>query len=730
MNEDLSHRILEDRQFMVVRLDRAGNITYVNPYFLKLTGYAETEVLNKNWFGDLRSGGMHDGLKESFKKTMEEGTALSDYESGALSQLDDHLLVHWSGVIERDAFGKATGIIAIGEDITEYHQAIKALQNERSQMNVVLSSLNTGLALINRGLTVEWVNETMMRVLSSGNPIGRKCYSSIGRHSGPCEDCPALLTFKDAQIHERDLLNPVNGRWYHVVAQPVKDTHCVAKILESVTDITEQKLAGESLRESEEKFRGFFTCTPDYCYIISPEGVILDTNDAALDVTGYRKEELIGRTFTTLYSAESLPKVKQLFESQRWREKGELRGEELVITDRKGRRRIVLLSAGAVRDGEGKIVHSTSIQTDITELKRIEEVRIGLMKELEAIKNRLEEENIYLRKEIRGEQGFSDIIGKSNGLLYVLMRVKEVAATDSTVLIEGETGVGKERVARAIHNMSGRGGKPFITVNCAALPQALVESELFGHEPGAFTGAQRLRKGRFELADGGTIFLDEVGEMPSEIQVKLLRVLQNQEFERVGGTHTIKVNVRVITATNHVLLNEVAAGRFRPDLFYRLNVYPITVPPLRKRREDISLLMEFFVREISTRMGKKIDRVAPGVLEQLKAYDWPGNVRELMNVVERAVIITRDAILRLPQGALGGTAPPAPDVRQSGPNCFTSLKDHERQYIVRALEETGWRVSGSKGAAKLLGVNPSTLESKIKKLGIRKSASTPDAHRQ
>ncbi len=724
MDQNLSHRILEDRQFMVVRLDPAGNITYVNSCFLKLTGYAETEVLNKNWFGDIQSGDAHEGLKEAFRKTMEEGTTLSDYENTAISKLDDHLLVHWSGVIERDTSGKATGIIAIGEDITEYNQAIKALQNERSQMNVVLSSLNTGLALMNRGMTVEWMNETMMRVLSSGDPIGRKCYSIAGRHSGPCEDCPALLTFEDGQIHARDLLNPVNGCWYRAVAQPVKDTtHYVTKVLESVTDITEQKLAGESLRKSEEKFRGFFTCTPDYCYIISPEGVILDTNDAALDITGYRREELVGRAFTTLYSAESVPKVKQLFESQRWREKGELRGEELVITDRKGGRRIVLLSAGAVRDGEGRIVHSTLIQTDITELKRTEEARIGLMRELEAIKNRLEEENIYLRKEIRGEEGFSDIIGKSNGLLYVLMRVKEVVPTDSTVLIEGETGVGKERVARAIHNISGRWGKPFVTVNCAALPQVLAESELFGHEPGAFTGAQRLRKGRFELADGGTIFLDEVGEMPPEIQVKLLRVLQNQEFERVGGTHTLKVNVRVITATNHVLLDEVVAGRFRPDLFYRLNVYPITVPPLRKRREDIPLLVEFFVREISTRMGKKIDRIVPGVLERFKAYDWPGNIRELMNVVERAVIISRDAILRLPRGALEGTAAP-------GPDCFTSLQDNERQYIVRALEVTGWRVSGSKGAAKLLRVNPSTLESKIKKLGIRKDASTLDAHRK
>ncbi|MEN6438579.1 MAG: sigma 54-interacting transcriptional regulator, partial [Syntrophobacter sp.] len=247
---------------------------------------------------------------------------------------------------------------------------------------------------------------------------------------------------------------------------------------------------------------------------------------------------------------------------------------------------------------------------------------------------------------------------------------------------------------------------------------------------GAFTGAQRLRKGRFELADGGTIFLDEVGEMSPEIQVKLLRVLQNREFERVGGTHTLKVDVRVITATNHVLLDEVAAGHFRPDLFYRLNVYPITVPPLRKRRDDIPLLVEFFVREISTRMGKKIDRIAPGVLEQFKAYDWPGNVRELMNVVERAIIVSQDAILRLPQGALGNTVPSALDVPQSGSDCFTSLEDHERQYILRALETTGWRVSGSKGAARVLGVNPSTLESKIKKLGIKKDASTHDPHRK
>ena len=286
---------------------------------------------------------------------------------------------------------------------------------------------------------------------------------------------------------------------------------------------------------------------------------------------------------------------------------------------------------------------------DITERKRAEQDLNAALVEIRGLKERLEEENIYLREEISEVKGFDEIVGKSDVLKYVLTRVEQVAKTDATVLLQGETGVGKELIARAIHEKSSRSNGPYVKVNCATLPEALVESELFGHEKGAFTGADRQRKGRFELADGGTILLDEVGELPLGTQAKLLRVLQEGEFERVGGSTTIKVNVRVIAATNRKLHDEVSAGRFRQDLFYRLNVYPITIPPLRQRREDIPLLVSHYARQIGERLGKSISEVPAQVMREFTEYNWPGNIRELQNVIERAVIVSSDGVLRLPE---------------------------------------------------------------------------------
>ncbi len=270
------------------------------------------------------------------------------------------------------------------------------------------------------------------------------------------------------------------------------------------------------------------------------------------------------------------------------------------------------------------------------------------MRELKKLKVRFEEENIYLKSEIAEDLGFSEIIGKSNAILYVLGRIKQVAETDAIVLVQGETGTGKELVSRAIHQTSLRSDKPFVKVSCAALPANLVESELFGHEKGAFTGAIQMRKGRFEVADKGTLFLDEISELPAGTQAKLLRVVQEGQFEWVGNSRTITVDVRIIAATNRDLEKDVAAGRFRADLYYRLNVYPITVPPLRNRRGDIPLLVAFFVPRISSDLGKHVNQIPPSVLEALLKYDWPGNVRELRNVLERTIITTPDQVLRLP----------------------------------------------------------------------------------
>jgi PAS domain S-box-containing protein len=327
----------------------------------------------------------------------------------------------------------------------------------------------------------------------------------------------------------------------------------------------------------------------------------------------------------------------------------------------------------------------------------------------------------YLREELLAVEGYGDIIGKSDAMRRALQDVQQVAETDSTVLILGETGVGKELFARAIHAGSKRRDKPLIKVNCAAIPATLIESEFFGHEKGAFTGATGKRDGRFALADGGTIFLDEIGDLPFDLQSKLLRVLQEGEFEPVGSSRTHKVNVRVIAATNRNLLQDVRDGKFREDLYYRLNVFPIEVPPLRERGDDVLLLAAAFVKKFSAQIGRPIESFTENCARRLRAYDWPGNVRELENVIERAVITARDGRLNLDR-ALPEDAIVAPPASATAVLSAKELRQLERQNIARALESCEWRVAGKDGAAQLLGMSPSTLTSRIKALGIKREA--------
>jgi transcriptional regulator with GAF, ATPase, and Fis domain len=330
------------------------------------------------------------------------------------------------------------------------------------------------------------------------------------------------------------------------------------------------------------------------------------------------------------------------------------------------------------------------------------------MAENERLRERLQAESDYLKAEIKVTQAHGEVIGRSRAIRQVLSQVEQVAPTDSSVLIRGETGTGKELIAQAIHRLSPRQAHLMVKVNCAALPSALVESELFGREKGAFTGALTRQIGRFEVADGSTIFLDEIGELSLDVQAKLLRVLQEGQFERLGSPNTIKVNVRVIAATNRDLAEDLRAGRFRKDLFYRLNVFPIRVPPLRERAEDIPMLVWAFLKELSSRMGKKISQVPRQTMEALQSHPWPGNVRELRNVIEHGAIVTSGDTLRVPMllDADAGV-PPA-----------ETLASSEQEHILKALEKTGWRIKGPRGAATMLGVNPSTLYSRMQKLGI------------
>jgi formate hydrogenlyase transcriptional activator len=354
------------------------------------------------------------------------------------------------------------------------------------------------------------------------------------------------------------------------------------------------------------------------------------------------------------------------------------------------------------------------VSVDITERKKMESTLKAQLEEIERLKLQLENENIILREELRREQGFEKIIGSSDALNYVLFRVGQVAPTDATVLILGETGTGKGMVANAIHDLSRRNDRPMITVNCAALPANLIESELFGREKGAFTGAHARQAGRFEAADGGTIFLDEIGELPLELQSKLLRVLQDGEFERLGSAKTVRVDVRVIASTSRDLREEVREGLFREDLFYRLNVFPVSLPPLRKRTDDIPELVRFFVDKYARRFDRRIETIPKSAMKTLEVYPWPGNVRELEHVIERAVITTSGPVLQL-----ADHLEPLRDTRDAE----SSLKDlaaMEREHILRVLQETGWKIEGRKGAAAILNLHPSTLRFRIKKLGIRR----------
>jgi formate hydrogenlyase transcriptional activator len=332
-------------------------------------------------------------------------------------------------------------------------------------------------------------------------------------------------------------------------------------------------------------------------------------------------------------------------------------------------------------------------------------------REINELKEKLEKENVYLRDEIRTETNFEEIVGESAGLKRVLQELEIVAPTDSTVLILGETGTGKELIARALHQLSTRSDRAFVKINCAAIPTGLLESELFGHEKGAFTGAISQKVGRFELAHRGTIFLDEIGEVPLELQSKLLRVLQEQEFERLGGTRTIRVDIRLVAATNRDLTHMMEAGLFRSDLYYRLHVFPITVPPLRERQEDIPVLVRYFAQRYATRMKKPIETIPTKTMDHLAHYHWPGNIRELENLIERAVILSQGSELSVPLTELKTAIPTQRQL-------LATLEGAERDHILHALRDTKWVIGGSSGTAARLGMKRTTLISKMKKLGI------------
>lgn len=497
-------------------------------------------------------------------------------------------------------------------------------------------------------------------------------------------------------------------RWFQVRGLPVRNAEgAITAWYLLLTDIDARKRAEEEVKKSEGKLRQVVDAIPALAWCNLPDGSNEFLNQRWHDFTGLSPEESNGWGWQVAFHPEDLPQLMKKWEEMLASgESGEI---EARLRRHDGAYRWFLIRAEPLRNEVGEIVRWYGTSTDIEDRRRTEA-------ELRALKDQLYEENLVLRDEVDRTSMFEEIVGTSAALKPVLTRIAKVARTDSTVLVTGETGTGKELVARAIHRRSSRGARPFVSVNCAAVPRELIASELFGHEKGAFTGATNRRLGRFELAHGGTIFLDEVGELPMDTQVALLRVLQEREFERVGGSTSIRVDVRVIAATNRDLQRATESRAFRSDLFYRLNVFPIQVPALRERADDIPVLVGYFIDRYARKSGKTIRRVNKRTLDQLRSYPWPGNVRELQNVIERSMILCDTEEFKVDESWL----PARPAIE--GPVALSgAVAAHEKAVIEEALRASGGRVFGSSGAAARLGIPRSTLESKIRALKINKN---------
>jgi PAS domain S-box-containing protein len=707
--EDKIRRLVDAGILGIFIANLQGEIVEANRAFLEMFQFDRQDLLS----GRLRWEDMTPAeLRERDQRAVTEALAtgfFQPYEKQFFRKDGSRLPVLLGGALFQDSNEGVSFVL----DLSEQKRAEESLRRSEAYLAEAQRLSHTGSWAWSPETDVRHWSEECYRVLGFDPRDGLPRMEEFIQRIHP-DDQPAFRESAKRARHSKSdeevdyrIVHPGGAvRDIHSIGHPVFSPRGdLIEYTGTVIDVTERKQAEEELRRSEMELRQMLDLMPQHLAVLAPDGTPLYANRVALEYLGVDMDRW--RTETSRYGLLH-PEDREKLLSQRQSQflEGTPHEFEARMLRHDGIFRWFLFRLSPLKDERGDVTRWYGTSTDIEARKQAED--------------RLRQENVALREEIGQASMFEDIVGTSSSLKSVLSRISKVAPSDSTVLITGETGTGKELVARAIHRRSDRASRSFVSVNCAAIPRDLIASELFGHEKGAFTGATQQRVGRFELANGGTLFLDEVGELPAETQIALLRVLQEHEFERVGGTRRIRADVRVIAATNRDLQAAINAGSFRSDLFYRLNVFPIEIPSLRERKGDIPLLVEYFIERYARKAGKNIERVNKKTLELLQSYPWPGNIRELQNVIERSMILCETEIFSIDENWLPQSVPLPPESKQQV-ELPRRLLVQEKDMIEAALKESRGRIFGPAGAAAKLGIPRSTLESKIRSLKINKN---------
>ncbi|HME09013.1 MAG TPA: PAS domain S-box protein, partial [Bryobacteraceae bacterium] len=705
-NEEDLKTIIETIPVFVGTARPDGTVDFVSQSWLDYTGLSREEWLDWGWMKATHPEDL-DRSVEKWRAALAAGKPI-EMEARYRQADGTYRWFFTNNVPLRDEKGNIVKWYGTLQDIEDRKVAEAALRKSEEDWRNVFENNPTMYFMVDAAGTILAVNPFGAEQLGyqvdelTGRPMNSLFYEADREATQSVIARCFIQPGQSMSWEHRKVRKDGSVLWVRGTARAVPRGNA-AILLIAGEDITDRKHAEEKIREQEMELRQILDAAPQHVAVLGPDGTRLYLNRAALDYHGFTLEQWQNLDPQSLFHPDDWERAHRGVENAL--SSGSRLEFEARVERRDGKFCWFLFRFNPLRDEQGHITRWAVAAIDIEDRKQAEE--------------RLRHENIALREEIDKASMFEEIVGASPALRAVLSRVAKVSPADSTVLLSGETGTGKELIARAIHKRSRRSSRAFVSVNCAAIPAALIGSELFGHEKGSFTGATHRRLGRFELAEGGTIFLDEVGELPVETQIALLRVLQEREFERVGGNQVIRTDVRVIAATNRDLEAAIAEGTFRRDLFYRLNVFPIEIPPLRERREDIPLLVEYFIDRYARKAGRNIRWVNKKSLDLLLSYSWPGNVRELQNVIERSVVVCETENFSVDESWLSPQSPVGEP--KNAPELSERLAAQEKEMIEAALRESGGRVFGPSGAASRLGMPRSTLESKIRALKIDKN---------